>query len=89
MVLHWQISKKKKKESKKARTDDNDSGVEVYFREEEDKEDEGKPAKVSNCLLNLYSLVNLHRLGDLNTLNQNLMNTFSPSAGYIQCIVSI
>uniref|UniRef100_A0AAX7SYM0 Protein RRP5 homolog n=1 Tax=Astatotilapia calliptera TaxID=8154 RepID=A0AAX7SYM0_ASTCA len=39
------ISKKKKKESKKARTDDNDSGVEVYFREEEDKEDEGKPAK--------------------------------------------
>uniref|UniRef100_A0AAX7SRF5 Protein RRP5 homolog n=1 Tax=Astatotilapia calliptera TaxID=8154 RepID=A0AAX7SRF5_ASTCA len=34
-----------KKESKKARTDDNDSGVEVYFREEEDKEDEGKPAK--------------------------------------------
>lgn len=50
MVLHWQISKKKKTESKKARTDDNDSGVEVYFREEEDKEDEGKPAKVSNCL---------------------------------------
>uniref|UniRef100_A0AAX7TKR6 Protein RRP5 homolog n=1 Tax=Astatotilapia calliptera TaxID=8154 RepID=A0AAX7TKR6_ASTCA len=40
-----EISKKKKKESKKARTDDNDSGVEVYFREEEDKEDEGKPAK--------------------------------------------
>ncbi|XP_044047425.1 protein RRP5 homolog isoform X1 [Siniperca chuatsi] len=29
-----------KKKSKKAKTDDNDSGVEVYFREEEDKEDE-------------------------------------------------
>ncbi|XP_030586460.1 protein RRP5 homolog isoform X2 [Archocentrus centrarchus] len=37
-----EIPKKKKKESKKARADDNDSGVEVYFREE-DKEDEGKP----------------------------------------------
>uniref|UniRef100_A0AAX7TTR3 Protein RRP5 homolog n=1 Tax=Astatotilapia calliptera TaxID=8154 RepID=A0AAX7TTR3_ASTCA len=36
---------KKSKKRPKARTDDNDSGVEVYFREEEDKEDEGKPAK--------------------------------------------
>lgn len=38
-----QVSKKKKKKSK---TDGNDSGVEVYFREEEDDEDK-KPLAYS------------------------------------------
>ncbi|XP_051239912.1 protein RRP5 homolog isoform X1 [Dicentrarchus labrax] len=34
---------KKKKKTKKAKTDGNDSGVEVYFREEEDQKDEEEP----------------------------------------------
>ncbi|XP_028264311.1 protein RRP5 homolog isoform X2 [Parambassis ranga] len=34
-----------KKKTKKAKTDDSDSGVEVYFREDEDKEDEPHPAR--------------------------------------------
>ncbi|KAM3622776.1 uncharacterized protein V6R79_002928 [Siganus canaliculatus] len=38
-----QVPKKKKKKTKKAKSDGNDSGVEVYFREEEDDEDEPKP----------------------------------------------
>uniref|UniRef100_A0A8C4IHY3 Protein RRP5 homolog n=1 Tax=Dicentrarchus labrax TaxID=13489 RepID=A0A8C4IHY3_DICLA len=33
----------KKKKTKKAKTDGNDSGVEVYFREEEDQKDEEEP----------------------------------------------
>ncbi|XP_061578811.1 protein RRP5 homolog isoform X2 [Cololabis saira] len=42
------VNKKRKKEKKKARTDGNDSGVEVYFREEEDEEtgEKADPGKV-------------------------------------------
>ncbi|XP_074542247.1 protein RRP5 homolog isoform X2 [Halichoeres trimaculatus] len=35
-----EVPKKKKKKTKKGKADDNDSGVEAYFREEDDKEDE-------------------------------------------------
>ncbi|XP_049426867.1 protein RRP5 homolog isoform X1 [Epinephelus fuscoguttatus] len=38
---------KKKKKTKKVKSDGNDSGVEVFFREEEDKEDEDKPTSDS------------------------------------------
>lgn len=41
-VVYFQVPKKKKK-TKKSKGDDNDSGVEVYFREEEDKEDGEDP----------------------------------------------
>ncbi|XP_068606968.1 protein RRP5 homolog [Brachionichthys hirsutus] len=37
----------KKKKSKTSKTDGNDSGVEVYFREEEDEEDQGAPGSDS------------------------------------------
>ncbi|XP_074485164.1 protein RRP5 homolog [Sebastes fasciatus] len=42
-----QVPKKKKKKTKKGQTDGNDSGVEVYFREEEDMEDEKETTSVS------------------------------------------
>lgn len=42
-----QVPKKKKKKTKRGQTDGNDSGVEVYFREEEDMEDEKETTSVS------------------------------------------
>ena len=44
-----EIPKKKKKERKRAKNDGNDSGVEVYFREEENEEEKPDAAKVSSC----------------------------------------
>ncbi|XP_034095029.1 protein RRP5 homolog [Gymnodraco acuticeps] len=40
------VSKKKKKKTKQSNSDENDSGVEVYFREEEDKEELTKSVSV-------------------------------------------
>lgn len=40
LLDYSQVSKKKKKKSK---TDGNDSGVEVYFREEDDGDEDKKP----------------------------------------------
>ncbi|XP_062399126.1 protein RRP5 homolog [Sardina pilchardus] len=40
------VEKKKKKKKKKPNTEDNDSGVEVYFREEDTESAEKAPAKV-------------------------------------------
>ncbi|KAM9314482.1 protein RRP5 homolog [Pholidichthys leucotaenia] len=45
-----------KKKKKKAKTDDCDSGVGVYFREEDDQEDEGKPAKATHSAAGLSRL---------------------------------
>lgn len=40
------VSKKKKKKTKQSKSDENDSGVEVYFREDEDKEEVTKSVSV-------------------------------------------
>lgn len=71
---------KKKKKAKKSTTDGNDSGVEVYFREEEDKEDEKEPqpdsVNVSEYAAAQYFYCHtiLQRFGNSNIIIQNLEN---------------
>lgn len=76
---------KKKKKVKKSKIDGNDSGVEVYFREEEDKEDEKEPQRDSVNVREyaaaqyFYCHTTLQRLGKLISLSRSWKINFMSS----------